>query len=704
MRRVLVAGMLVLGGLAAPALASTPPIGQPTFPSAPLLGPAEVGTLCSTPGYSIWTDYAYDDRASAYPTGVPRNSGDLVQVTLVPGRREELGIVATLETLTNAAMPVVGLAIDSDASPRTGAAALPGSWRPKSPLGVDTLFTIDHRGGQVRRFTSGRWGAPTPTHAGGWIDADTNKVTGWLPTEYLKRARDTVRVFAVVGTADASGNSWATGQGAISDLGYVGGEDFTGSQNARQNAILDGTGDPADAAIRLDRKALRTGRGRECPWAGGPGLHGYLYHSSLKLAEGIAPYRTDVLESQGGDTFLGPFQPYSVYVPKRLPKPAPLLMFLHGFGGSHLEDPRYFGPGNFDPNAVVVMPLARGDGFYYAGIGEQDVYDVEADARRRWRIDNDRVYLSGISMGGMGTFRLAQLRPDHWAGVAPIINMSSMPLPEEQGAAEHRLLPAELENLTNIPVRMVNGRLDPLANVNPDKDVAELTARGIDFRYVDLIKRQHEVVAPMQACVLADAMAHRRVRNPARVVFSRQPSMESAEVTGGLPRRYDSAYWVSRLKMRDPQLTFDDKATVDATSFARHGADTSVEPVASVGQNVSGPGDPCGTPGSKAKTDDAWYVVGQRVTPVRTETRNYLAMQITRVAEVTFDLRRAGLTGRRPLLVTANGDGVTTLRLRGDWVRPPHLAGSPGVKVTYAAGVFSITGDMTGSAIYSVVP
>ena len=56
----------------------------------------------------------------------------------------------------------------------------------------------------------------------------------------------------------------------------------------------------------------------------------------------------------------------------------------------------------------------------YQGIAERDVYDILADVERRFPIDPDRVYLTGISMGGAGALRLALTRPDVWAAVAAV--------------------------------------------------------------------------------------------------------------------------------------------------------------------------------------------------------------------------------------------------------------------------------------------
>ena len=82
---------------------------------------------------------------------------------------------------------------------------------------------------------------------------------------------------------------------------------------------------------------------------------------------------------------------------------------------------RYFPPVR-DVDFLIAAPYARGT-MGYRGIAEKDVYDVLADVERRFPVDEDRVYLTGISMGGGGALWLGLTRPDVWAAVAPVCPM-----------------------------------------------------------------------------------------------------------------------------------------------------------------------------------------------------------------------------------------------------------------------------------------
>src|SRR4029078_2827676 len=126
---------------------------------------------------------------------------------------------------------------------------------------------------------------------------------------------------------------------------------------------------------------------------------------------------------------------------------------------------RLCAPGRLSLPAIAVSPLGRGGSCGYYGAAEQDVLDVMADIAERVDIDDSRVVLTGISQGGFGTFRLGELYPDKFCALIPLVGQSAL-LPEIEMliAGGEPFMPDALENLCNVPVRMVNGRQDPLKN------------------------------------------------------------------------------------------------------------------------------------------------------------------------------------------------------------------------------------------------
>jgi len=161
-------------------------------------------------------------------------------------------------------------------------------------------------------------------------------------------------------------------------------------------------------------------------------------------------------------------QPYALYLPRPLDRARkyPLVIGLHEEESNHVVCLKHiFGvvarygetglmamttfPPLRDVDYIVACPFARGT-MGYQGISEQDVYDVLADVKGRYPVDEDRVYLTGSSMGGGGALWMALTRPDIWAAVAPLC-AAGIPGSEDLAG-----------NALNFPVRLFHGELDPV--------------------------------------------------------------------------------------------------------------------------------------------------------------------------------------------------------------------------------------------------
>ena len=131
----------------------------------------------------------------------------------------------------------------------------------------------------------------------------------------------------------------------------------------------------------------------------------------------------------------GTEQPYRLFVPSSYDgsRAYPLVFALHGTSSNQnvfFDDPRY-GPGAINAaaeryGAIVLSPYGRGK-TEYRGVGEYEVFRALEEVRRQYRIDEDRIYLTGHSMGGSGSAYLALHHPDVFAAAAPLAAPYSFP-------------------------------------------------------------------------------------------------------------------------------------------------------------------------------------------------------------------------------------------------------------------------------------
>lgn len=103
----------------------------------------------------------------------------------------------------------------------------------------------------------------------------------------------------------------------------------------------------------------------------------------------------------------------------------PLVLFLHGAGerGSDLEVVKKHGPpklvaaGQKIP-AIVVSPQCPTDSWWNDRVDALIALLDEVEAR--YNVDPDRIYVTGLSMGGYGTWALLSAQPDRFAAAIPI--------------------------------------------------------------------------------------------------------------------------------------------------------------------------------------------------------------------------------------------------------------------------------------------
>ena len=119
--------------------------------------------------------------------------------------------------------------------------------------------------------------------------------------------------------------------------------------------------------------------------------------------------------------------PYQVFEPRSRGKRPPVVLFLHGSDerGDDGEKQLTVGLGPVvvlharDFPAIVVLPQAP-VGAVWAGAPAQAALAALDATLAEAGGDEDRVHLTGISMGGYGTWEMALNHPDRFAALVPI--------------------------------------------------------------------------------------------------------------------------------------------------------------------------------------------------------------------------------------------------------------------------------------------
>lgn len=530
------------------------------------------------------TDYLFSPRAGTltYPTDpvYASNAADFVELRVKPLADATLFRI-TLNTLQDVSRVAFTLALGDSAQAR--------NWPHGAATASPAALFLSVLGGRAELLDAAS-GAPL-AEPDLTIDTERRQFELRVPHAVWNPGSGVVRIAAGVGLWDAAGNAYlapslvasasapgglAPGGSTLFNLAFRSAEptpDFTvyGGRTIADAAVLAkvqahwwreraqadalAAGDAGAFFASVDFGKLARAENDE---SGVPqtGFMNRLFASRYVFGQGM-----DYARACGGisaarpcdGAMVGQLQPYAIYIPQK-PQPAGgygLTLLLHALsanlnqylGSRHAQQLGERGAGS-----LVVTPAGRGpDGFYFE-VAEADVFEVWADVARHYRLDPDWTVMSGVSMGGIGTYRLAPRYPDLFARLMPIVAASS----------HEELLPS----LRNVPLTAWSSLLDELQPViSTEGTVSALT--DLQYRFDSLRFDTWDHLTPSTndyyqpgADFLGEALVE---RDPVRITYVLSPAEDDPRVDVVA----DRAYWISGLALRDAALA---TGTVDVRS------------------------------------------------------------------------------------------------------------------------------------------
>jgi predicted peptidase len=192
---------------------------------------------------------------------------------------------------------------------------------------------------------------------------------------------------------------------------------------------------------------------------------------------------------------------YQVYIPAEWNKGKkwPVILFLHGAGergddglfqtqvgiaAAIRTHPEHF-------QAVIVMPQCRKDIWWTDPAMEEQALAALKASIREFKGDQERIYLTGLSMGGYGTWDIAAKHAGMFAALAPICGglkppgrsqATDAPKPDDQPA-----IYAEVAGkIGKTPVWIFHGGADPVVPVAESQKMYEaLKVSGGNVKYTE---------------------------------------------------------------------------------------------------------------------------------------------------------------------------------------------------------------------------
>lgn len=178
---------------------------------------------------------------------------------------------------------------------------------------------------------------------------------------------------------------------------------------------------------------------------------------------------------------------YLIYVPKGYVKDKekyPLILFLHSTAqkGNDLEMVRNCGLPKIletrdDFPFIVVSPQCPVTEIL--GWNTEILIHLLDDILSEYRVDESRIFLTGMSMGGRGTWSLAIEHPERFAAIAPVCGYG---------------IPFQTGGLKGMPVWVFHGAKDPTVPVQNSYDMVDALKRnGAEVKHTVYHESGHDV-------------------------------------------------------------------------------------------------------------------------------------------------------------------------------------------------------------------
>lgn len=153
----------------------------------------------------------------------------------------------------------------------------------------------------------------------------------------------------------------------------------------------------------------------------------------------------------------------------------PLILFLHGAGerGSDLDSVKRHGipkivETNPDFPFIAVSPQCPEDSWWTSEL--HTINGLIEEVVEKYQVDTSRIYLTGLSMGGFGTWSLASMYPERFAAIAPVC-----------GGGEVRQI---LRSLVEMPIWTFHGQKDDVIPFSRSEEIVTALKKhgsGIKF-------------------------------------------------------------------------------------------------------------------------------------------------------------------------------------------------------------------------------
>ena len=168
------------------------------------------------------------------------------------------------------------------------------------------------------------------------------------------------------------------------------------------------------------------------------------------------------------------------------PTSFPLVIYLHGKNGDVMTGAKPWSADTFansknyrDRQCFILTPQAPKENETWSGKNGESVIKIAEDLIKSLPIDENRIYITGYSMGAYGTFHLLGREPKMFAAAVPIAGGGN---------------PSAARSYKKVPVWVFHGAKDPTVKVEQSQKMVEALKKArSEVKYTEFPDGDHGI-------------------------------------------------------------------------------------------------------------------------------------------------------------------------------------------------------------------
>ena len=245
---------------------------------------------------------------------------------------------------------------------------------------------------------------------------------------------------------------------------------------------------------------------------------------------------------------------YNVWIPEDYDPEEKYPLLIGLAGGNGFSESFFLTLRKVIPNHYIIVCPNADYGMWWESDRIQMFDILLKEIVKDYAVDQDRIYLSGFSNGGIAAYYYGYIHPDRFAAISSLMGYSRTPQDGRKVETEMSL------NMINTPLLIIHGARDRVISISSDRTLADFLRRNnISHKFYEVKRAGHDITFHEY---------HKTILNYFRN-YERNPAPTKINLIMDHPK-FNRNFWIRVDEMADPSKRAKVKAEKKDNTFLIH--------------------------------------------------------------------------------------------------------------------------------------